>query len=81
MRHLNKTNIRKALRKSYDDQNYYEVTDEWCARFEWTYCGERRARLWNIETGEERRTGALLMCSSMTELIDFATERLLAQSA
>lgn len=76
MKHLNKTNIRKALRKSWDDSDYHEVGDDWLARVERGSINEPRMRLWNITTGDEVRTGWMYECTSMTEYLDWGTELL-----
>ena len=79
-----KTNIKKALRKSWDTQNYEDVTDEWAVRWGGAFFGGRGAgmfcdcsvRMWNYETGEEMKTN-IGGCTSMTDHIEFATECLL----
>ena len=79
MRTVCKTNVFNALRKSYGTGRYEDVNDEWMAEME--YCvGWNigwRARLWNHETGEEHRTGYLMCCTSMTDMLRFATELLM----
>lgn len=79
MRTVCKTNIRKALRKSYDSNRYEDVNDEWMAEMEY-YVGWSvgpRAVLWNHETGEQIHTGVLVGCTSMTDMLTFATDLLM----
>lgn len=72
---VNKTNIRKALRASYDRQTYEDVNDEWQACI---YHGrETYAVLWNWKREVSLKTGSIMGCESMTELIRYATELLL----
>lgn len=75
-----KTNIRNALRKSWDSGNYEDVTDEWMIEFgrNGSYLDvapmcERHVRMWNCETGEELFTN-VGGCCSMTEYVNFATD-------
>lgn len=67
MRHVNYTNIYKALRKAYDSRVYEPVNDEWRAGFD---CWDR-AVLFN--DFYEIRTGSISGCTSMTDLLKFAT--------
>lgn len=73
MRHVNKTNIYRALRKSYDDKGYHEVNDEWMAGFD---CFGR-AVLWSLNDDTYFRTGTILGCTSMSDLLRYATGLLL----
>lgn len=71
MKHVNYTNIYKALRKSYDSNLYEPVNDNWRAGFD---CFGR-AVLFNDYY--EVRTGAIYGCTSMTDQLRFATSLLL----
>ena len=73
MRHVNYTNIYKALRKAYDSRVYEPVNNEWRAGFD---CWDR-AVLFN--DFYEIRTGSISGCTSMTDLLRFATGLLLEE--
>jgi len=78
-----RTNIKNALRKSWDTGTYEDVNDEWMAEFGRNHsylgvapmCGYN-VRLWNHETGEELFTN-VGGCTSMTEYVEYATQCLM----
>ena len=75
MRHVNYTNIYRALRRSYDSGDYERINDDWVAYFDaWD-----RAVLWNDTNDEGIRTGSIYGCTSMTDLLRFATGLLLEE--
>ena len=75
MKHVNKTNIYDALRRAYDSEDYERINDDWVAYFDaWD-----RAVLWNDTYNEGIRTGSISGCTSMTDLLRFATSLLLEQ--
>ena len=83
-RTLCKTNIKRALRKSWDTEGYVDVCDEWqaCIYRSHGWCGvapmtSHEVILWNWVTEREVRLG-IGGCASMTETIEYATERLMA---
>ena len=81
MRHktVNPTNVRTALRRSWDTQRYEDVNDEWSASIEFRQNVGVRAHLWSAETGEEFHTPWYILWDSMTDLMRTATSRLLSK--
>lgn len=78
-----KTNIKNALRKSWDTGMYEDVNDEWavCISRNGSYLGVApmcgyHVRLWNYETGEDMWTN-VGGCTSMTEYVEYATQCLM----
>jgi hypothetical protein len=83
MKTVCKTNIKAALRKSWDTGMYEDVTDEWAVRISrnGSYLGvapmcDFHVRLWNYDTGEELWTN-VGGCTSMTEYVEYATQCLM----
>jgi len=82
---LCKTNIRKALRKSWDTNGFEDVNDDWqaCIQRNYSFLGVPpmcpfEVVLWNWRTEYEIRF-SVGGCTSMTEYVDYATERILAR--
>lgn len=65
-----KTNIYKALRKSYDSGQYEPVTDDWYAIASDEF---GRAKLYNFDTYDHVKTGTIIGCTSMSDYLRFAT--------
>lgn len=83
MTKLCKTSIRKALRRSWDSNGYEDVNDDWqaCIRRNGSWLGTPpmcpyEVVLWHVDSGFELRFG-VGGCTSMTEYLDYATERLM----
>lgn len=72
-----KTNIHKALRRSWDTHDYEDVNDEWMASvYVHPFTGAVQAMLWNWSDGTTWRTPTI-WALSMTEALRMATMHLL----
>ena len=73
MRHVNYTNVYAALRKAYDSDLYEHVNDEWMAGFD---CFGRAVL---YDDYHHIRTGTIIGCTSMTDLLRYATQLLMRE--
>ena len=76
MKTVCKTNIKNALRRSWDTNDFEEVNDDWAAWVERKGCNGFQAVIFNYETGQTWRTPKI-WALSMTECIRMATAHLL----